>query len=86
MNYFNLEENVIIQGKLFTEFNGMDAIVTYVSDKPELMECGYVGYVYKTNLDTDHYLKWHETSLRKKYKPSTESLSAIIKQLNMIVA
>jgi hypothetical protein len=84
MSYFKVDEEVIIQGKLFTKFNGMEAMVTYVSRFPSELESGYYGYAYKTNLDTNPLLYWHEGSLRKKHKPSTESLSTIIEELNKV--
>jgi hypothetical protein len=82
MSYFKVGEEVIIQGAVFKEFNGMDAIATHVTDTPRHMASGYFGYTYKTNLDTNPILRWHETSLRKKHKPSTESLSTMIEELN----
>jgi hypothetical protein len=83
MSYFKLGEEIIIEGKLFTEFNGMEATVTYVSPSPVELISGYFGYSYKTSLDTNPFLYWHETSLRKKHKPSTESLSSMIAKLNI---
>jgi hypothetical protein len=82
MNLFNVDEEVIIKGVVCKSFDGMDATVTFVSNKKMHMINGYFGYVYKTNLDTNPSLSWLETSLRKKHKPSTESLSTIIKKLN----
>jgi hypothetical protein len=84
MSLFTLNEEVIIQGTMFKLFNGMDATVTNVSDKKVLMPSGYFGYVYKTNLDTNPFLFWLETSLRKKHKPSTKSLSTMIEEFNKI--
>jgi hypothetical protein len=84
MSYFKLGEEVIIQGKLFKEFNGMEATVTFVSSMRILLASGYKGFIYKTNLDTNPMLVWHETSLRKKHKPSTKSLSTMIEELNKV--
>jgi hypothetical protein len=83
MSYFKVGEEIIIEGKLFTEFNGMEATVTYVSPSPVELEGGYCGYSYKTSLDTNPFLYWHEISLRKKHKPSTKSLSSMIEDLTI---
>ena len=87
MSYFKVGEEVIIQGAVFKEFDGMEATITYVSEsKVTGVMSGYHGYMYKTNLDTNPVLKWLETSLRKKHKPSTESLSTMIEELNKVKA
>tara|TARA_R110000851_G_scaffold262488_1_gene414963 strand:- start:436 stop:696 length:261 start_codon:yes stop_codon:yes gene_type:complete len=86
MSLFNVGEEVIIQGKIFKGFNGMEATITYVSETPRRMVGRYFGFVYKTSLDTDDYLYWEEASLRKKHKPSTQSLSTMIEELNKVRA
>ena len=77
MSYFKLGEEVIIQGKIFKKFNGMDATVTEVLENRQ-------DTLYKTNLDTSVTKYWFQESLRKKHKPSTESLSTMIEELNKV--
>ena len=77
MSYFKLGEEVIIQGKIFKKFNGMEATVTEVLVRGQ-------DTLYKTNLDTIVTKYWLQESLRKKHKPSTKSLSTMIEELNKV--
>jgi hypothetical protein len=62
---FKVGEEVIINGQFFTDFNGMEATVTAVSNSKRKigdMNC----FMYRTSLDAVVFKSWFETSLIKK--------------------
>jgi hypothetical protein len=89
MSYFKVGEEVILQSTLYPELNG-DCIVTEVLEpRPRLshFRSGITKvtsqYVYYTTISNSNNWPWAESTLRKKHKPSTESLSSMIAKLNV---
>ena len=90
MSYFKLGEECILQSKMYPELNG-DCIVTEFTGcrkaliyrpnkKPvSVFTCGYL-----TTIKSPDGFYWDESALRKKHKPSTESLSTMIEELNKV--
>ena len=90
MSYFKLGEEVILQSLSNPELNG-DCIITHVLDaRPrtihlhngEIKKQG--GFAYFTTIKNLEGWAWAESALRKKHKPSTESLSTMIEELNKV--
>jgi hypothetical protein len=92
MSYFKVGEECILQSKCQPQLNG-DCVITAVHG-PVLRRSMYpdgtsiikVGFGYTTTIKNPNNLEWAEEALRKKHKPSTESLSTMIEQLNKIKA
>jgi hypothetical protein len=92
MSYFKVEEECILQSKAYPELNG-DCVVKAIFG-PRLARINYpdgtsiarVGFGYTTTIKTPSGLEWDESALRKKHKPSTESLSTMIEELNKVKA
>jgi hypothetical protein len=89
MNYFKVGEEVILQSNLYPELNG-DCIVTEVLEpKPRISHFANgitkvtSQYVYYTTIKNSNNWPWAESTLRKKHKPSAESLSSMIAKLNI---
>jgi hypothetical protein len=90
MNYFKVGEEVILQSALHPHLNG-DCVVLKVGEKKD-RKINLVGggqeirhdYAYTTTIKTPNGNTWAESALRKKHKPSTESLSTMIEELNKV--
>ena len=92
MSYFKVGEECILQSSLYPELNG-DCIVTEVLEPKirtlnlgngktvRVNQCAYI-----TTIENEKSWAWAESSLRKKHKPSTESLSTMIQELNKVKA
>jgi hypothetical protein len=90
MSYFKVGEECILQSKCYPELNGVCVITEVLSD-----ECRNVyssngkfefrgGHAYFTTIKSNTGRAWDESALRKKHKPSTESLSTMIEELNKV--
>ena len=92
MNYFKLGEEWILQSVQNPELNG-DCVITAV-EEPErrwhFIGGGEIGwatdFAYFTTIAHPNGCVWNESALRKKHKPSTESLSTMIEELNKVKA
>ena len=92
MSYFKVGEEAILQSKAHPELSG-DCVVKAIFG-PRLARINYpdgtsitrVGFGYTTTIKTPSGLEWDESALRKKHKPSTESLSTMIEELNKVKA
>jgi hypothetical protein len=92
MSYFKVGEECILQSKCWPKLAG-DCVVTAVhgpnrrrSIYPDGTSITKVGFGYATTIKNPNGHEWAEVALRKKYKPSTESLSTMIEELNKIKA
>ena len=90
MSYFKVGEECILQSSLYPELNG-DCIVTEVLEpKIRTLSLGNGKTVrvnqcaYRTTIENEKSWAWAESSLRKKHKPSTKSLSTMIEELNKV--
>jgi hypothetical protein len=90
MSYFKVGEECILQSKGNPELNG-DCIVTRVlDDEPRKIHLynGETriegGCAYFTTIKNIEGYAWAESALRKKHKPSTESLTTMIEELNKV--
>ena len=92
MSYFKVGEECILQSKMHPELNGECTVIkvfddeirlTYFSNGAEKMTGGYAYYL---SIKNPSGRMWDESALRKKHKPSTESLSTMIEQLNKVRA
>jgi hypothetical protein len=89
MSYFKVGEEVILQSTLYPELNG-DCIVTDALESTPRV-CHFAngineissGRAYYTTISNSNNWPWSESALRKKHKPSTESLSSMIAKLNV---
>ena len=92
MSYFKVGEECILQSSCFPEFNG-DCVVNEVL-APRVRTSHLANgetiitnrCAYRTTIENPNNWAWAETSLRKKHKPSTESLSTMIEELNKVKA
>jgi hypothetical protein len=92
MSYFKVGEDCILQSKCHPQLNG-DCIVLKVGGKKD-RKTNVVGggqeirndYAYTTTIKSPSGNTWAESALRKKHKPSTESLSTMIEELNKVKA
>ena len=92
MSYFKVGEECILQSKAHPELNG-DCVVKAIRG-PRIARVNYpdgstileMGFGYTTTIKTPTGIEWDESALRKKHKPSTESLSTMIEQLNKVKA
>jgi hypothetical protein len=89
MSYFKVGEEVILQSKCNPELNGdcvvLNAFLTFGRHHfPDVVTQARAGYGYFTTIECPDGMAWDETSLRKKHKPSTESLSTMIEELNKV--
>jgi hypothetical protein len=92
MSYFKVGEEVILQSQCYPELNNdcvvigvfkPDGGLTMLPDGTgELRDC----YSYTTTIEAPSGNDWCESALRKKHKPSTESLSTMIEELNKVKA
>jgi hypothetical protein len=89
MSYFKLGEECILQSECNPELNGECVVLkvfrthgrTQYSNGVIRIESGY-GYI--TTIECPDDMRWDESALRKKHKPSTESLSTMIEELNKV--
>ena len=99
MNYFKVGEDVILQSQMCPELNGeysireilRGGVVFYDEIRKARVrdDSDGIGYLLDEAFEDDgsgFEIKWHESSLRKKHKPSTESLLTIIEELNKVEA
>ena len=92
MSYFKVGEECILQSRCQPQLNG-DCVITDVHG-PVLLRTMHpdgtwitgVGFGYTTTIKNPNGNKWNEVALRKKHKPSTESLSTMIEELNKVKA
>jgi hypothetical protein len=92
MSYFKVGEECILQSKCHPELNG-DCVVQSVTG-PSMRHIMYpdgnkvrkIGFAYTTSIENPNRRTWAEGALRKKHKPSTESLSTMIEELNKVKA
>jgi hypothetical protein len=89
MSYFKVGEECILQSKTCPELSG-DCIVTCVlfpDNRIMHLPSGETrisnDYAYDTTIKNPKGYAWAESALRKKHKPSTESLSSMIAKLNV---
>ena len=92
MSYFKVGEECILQSKCYPELNG-DCVVTkcfgksrgllVLADRTKKITS---SFAYVTSIEAPNGCAWDESALRKKHKPSTESLSTIIEQLKKVKA
>ena len=92
MSYFKVDEECILQSKRYPELNG-DCVVTkcfgksrgslVLADRTEKITS---SFTYLTSIEAPNGFAWDESALRKKHKPSTESLSTMIEELNKVKA
>ena len=92
MSYFKLGEECILQSERYPELNG-DCIVLKVLDKKPRRGHFAGGvtkimntYSYIVTVESPNGFPWSERALRKKHKPSTDSLSTMIEELNKVKA
>jgi hypothetical protein len=90
VSYFKVGEECILQSKTQPELNG-DCTVLKVGvkkrRKTNLVNGGYEfrnDHAYTTTTENPNGHTWASSALRKKHKPSTESLSTIIEELNKV--
>ncbi len=89
MSYFKVGEECILQSALHPHLNG-DCVVLKVGEKKD-RKTKIVGggqeirndYAYTLTIKTPSGNTWAESALRKKHKPSNESLSSMIAELNV---
>ena len=99
MSYFKVGEECILQSKACPELNGEYSIrgvlrgdVVFYDEilKGRVRDnSDGTGYLLNEAFEDDgsgFEIKWHESALRKKHKPSTESLSTMIEELNKVKA
>ena len=92
MSYFKVGEECILQSESYPELNGQCVVEAIYG--PRLARVNYpdgrsivkLGFGYTTSIKNPRGLTWDESALRKKHKPSTESLSTMIEQLNKVKA
>jgi hypothetical protein len=90
VSYFKVGEECILQSERYPELNG-DCIVLKVLDKKPIKGHFAGGvtkiistYSYLVTIESPNGFLWLECALRKKHKPSTESLSTMIEELNKV--
>jgi hypothetical protein len=90
VSYFKVGEEVILQSGYYPELNG-ECVVTKILEPK--VRIGHLangetiisnGCAYRTTIENPNNWAWAETSLRKKHKPSTKSLSTMIEELNKV--
>lgn len=82
---FEVGEEVILQSKDFPEYNSPCVVISRVctSMESELTGVMTAGNYYKTDIQTDDPNSWWiESALRKKHKPSDQSLEDMIAEIN----
>jgi len=88
MNKFHVGEEIILESKAHSQYNGEYTIVAVVppesfykdfviTEKSWGYDLGFVIPDGQTRIVT----LWKESALRKKYKPSSESYSELLKSL-----
>jgi hypothetical protein len=90
MSCFKVGEECILQSQCHPRLNG-DCIIKFV-DGPSMRRLMYpdgkvvskVGFSYGTSIENPNGRLWAEVALRKKHKPSTESLFTMIEELNKV--
>jgi hypothetical protein len=89
MSHFKVGEECILQSKCHPVLNG-DCVINSVQG-PSMRRTMYpdgrivskVGFAYSISTENPSGRLWAEVALRKKHKPSTESLSSMIAKLNV---
>jgi hypothetical protein len=90
MSYFKLGEECILHCKNYPELNGDCIVLRVLEDTPRMThfkgKASAItnGYAYITSIKSSSGCPWDESALRKKHKPSTESLSTMIEELNKV--
>jgi hypothetical protein len=92
MSYFKVGEECILQSSSYPELNG-DCVVLDIGEKKYRKTILSTGereirndYAYTTTIESPSGNTWATSALRKKHKPSTESLSTMIEELNKVKA
>ena len=90
MSYFKVGEECILQSKNYPELNGDCTVLRVLEDTPRITHFKgkasaiTSGYAYITSIESHRGCPWDESALRKKHKPSTESLSTMIEEINKV--
>ncbi len=90
MSYFKVGEECILQSKQHPELNGDCIVLEVLAPESRRYHLGgdkwesVYGYNYVLSINNTKGLPWAEQALRKKHKPSTESLSTMIEELNKV--
>jgi hypothetical protein len=88
MSYFKIGEQCILQSESCPELNGECVITQVLEPEPRIIHLSNLetkitnAHCYFTTIENIERLAWAESALRKKHKPSTQSLSTIIEELN----
>jgi hypothetical protein len=90
MSYFKVGEECILQSKCYPELNG-ECVITEVLgnelssiERPDgRFDLAFTNGYFVSIKHPKNY-RWDESALRKKHKPSTESLSTMIEELNKV--
>jgi hypothetical protein len=92
MSYFKVGEECILQSESWPSLNGNCVVIGVL---PDIERKGHLpsgqwqtsgGCAYHTTIKNPKGWPWSESALRKKHKPSTESLSTMIEELNKVKA
>jgi hypothetical protein len=89
MSYFKVGEECILQSVRFPELNGECVVNEVLAPKVRTFHLANGETIitnrcaYRTTIENPNDWAWAEPSLRKKHKPSTESLSTMIAKLNV---
>jgi hypothetical protein len=89
MSYFKVDEECILQSAHHPELNGDYIVLRVLNDTPRITHFKgesviTSGYAYIISIENPSECIWDESALRKKHKPSTESLSTMIEELNKV--
>jgi hypothetical protein len=88
MSYFKVGEECILQSQSEPQLNGDCNVIKVLAPMHRRVfsangKCEYMFVQsYVLSIENPNGRSWSESALRKKHKPSTESLSTIIEELN----
>ena len=92
MSLFKVGEECILQSQSQPQLNGDCAVLEVLPPKKRSSHMGggiyqmVHGCCYYLSIDSPSGVAWHESALRKKHKPSTQSLSTMIETANKVRA
>jgi hypothetical protein len=92
MSYFKVGEECILQSKSLPHLNGGCTVIEVLGRETRRTYSAIDKYHFTYNhsyvlsIKNPNHYSWCESALRKKHKPSTESLSTVIEELNKVKA